>query len=50
MRHTSAEQMGQVFIPQINLLLMVGVILIVIAFGTSASLASAYGIAVTARW
>ncbi len=46
-RHTSAEQMGQIFIPQINLLLMVGVILIVISFGNSASLASAYGIAVT---
>lgn len=46
-RHTSAEQMGQVYTPQINLLLMVGVILIVLTFNTSASLASAYGIAVT---
>lgn len=46
-RHTSAEQMGQIYIPQINGLLMIGVILIVISFGTSASLASAYGIAVT---
>src|SRR5271168_2669371 len=45
--HTSATEEGQIYVPQINHALAVGVILLVLAFKTSDSLASAYGIAVT---
>ncbi len=45
--HTSAEEEGQIYVPQINILLALGVLLLVFAFRSSASLASAYGIAVT---
>jgi KUP system potassium uptake protein len=46
-RHTSTQEEGQIFVPQINTALAVGVVLLVLAFKTSDSLASAYGIAVT---
>ena len=46
-RHTSDEHHGQIYIPVINWVLMVAVILLVLTFGNSSSLASAYGIAVT---
>ncbi len=46
-RHTSQTEEGQIFVPQVNTALMIGVLLLVFAFKTSASLASAYGIAVT---
>jgi len=46
-RHTAADQSGQIYIGAINWLLLVGVLLLVFGFGTSAALASAYGIAVT---
>jgi len=46
-RHTSAREIGQVFAPAINRLLFVTVVAIVVAFGSSAALASAYGVAVT---
>jgi KUP system potassium uptake protein len=45
--HTSAEEMGQVYVPQVNWTLMVCTIAIVIGFGSSTALAAAYGIAVT---
>lgn len=45
-RHTSADQHGQIYIPQVNLYLLVLVLLLCISFGTSSGLASAYGIAV----
>jgi KUP system potassium uptake protein len=45
-RHTSEEE-GQVYVPPVNALLFVAVIALVIGFGSSAALASAYGIAVT---
>lgn len=45
--HTSEEQEGQIYIGKINRLLLVGVLLLVIAFRNSSALASAYGIAVT---
>ncbi len=44
---TSASQMGQIYIPTVNWLQMVVVILAVIGFGSSSDLAAAYGIAVT---
>jgi len=46
-RHTSTKLAGQVYIPSINWMLFVGVVVIVVGFGSSAALASAYGIAVT---
>ncbi len=46
-RHTSHEEHGQVYIPQINTLLAVGCIALVLGFRSSDALASAYGIAVT---
>jgi KUP system potassium uptake protein len=46
-RHTSAHQAGQIYMPRVNLLLLVGVLLLVALFRSSSALASAYGIAVT---
>lgn len=46
-KHTSASEMGQIYIPRINWLMMAGVALLVINFQSSSNLASAYGIAVT---
>ena len=46
-RQTSDEAAGQVYVPQINWILMVGVIGLVFGFGSSERLASAYGIAVS---
>ena len=45
--HTSAHEAGQIFIPEINRALMVGCLLLVLAFGSSVALGAAYGIAVT---
>jgi KUP system potassium uptake protein len=45
--HTSAHEVGQVYVPQMNVLLAVSTVLIVIGFQTSSALAAAYGIAVT---
>jgi len=45
--HTSSEEMGQVYVPQVNTALAVGTTLIVIGFKSSSNLAAAYGIAVT---
>jgi KUP system potassium uptake protein len=46
-QHTSETQSGQIFMPRINLLLALGVMLLVVGFKESSSLASAYGISVT---
>ncbi len=46
-RHTSEEQFGQIYMPRINTLLLLGVLLLVVLFRSSGALASAYGIAVT---
>ncbi|NNB98399.1 potassium transporter Kup [Corallococcus exiguus] len=45
--HTSAEEMGQIYLPGVNGALLVGVIALVLGFGSSSRLAAAYGIAVT---
>ncbi len=45
--HTSASESGQIYVPAINWLLMVSVIIATIAFQNSSAIASAYGIAVT---
>jgi len=46
-RHTSAALFGQIYLPRVNLLLLIGVLLLVLLFRSSSALASAYGIAVT---
>jgi KUP system potassium uptake protein len=46
-RHTSAQQAGQIYMPRVNALLLVGVVLLVMLFRSSSAMASAYGIAVT---
>ena len=46
-RHTSETQVGQIYMPRVNALLLVGVLLLVVLFRSSSALASAYGIAVT---
>jgi KUP system potassium uptake protein len=45
--HTSAAHGGQVYLPRVNRLLLIGVLLLVLLFQNSGALASAYGIAVT---
>ncbi len=47
-QHTSSAEQGQIYIGTVNWALMVGVVLLVIGFGSSGALASAYGVAVTA--
>ncbi len=44
--HTSSEMMGQIYIPQVNVLLMLVSVLLVVAFPSSSLLAEMYGIAV----
>jgi len=46
-RHTSATDYGQIYVPKMNAILCVGVVLIVLIFKSSNALAAAYGIAVT---
>ncbi|YCH22259.1 potassium transporter Kup [Pseudomonas sp. D1-3] len=45
--HTSSAEQGQIYIPLINSLLLVGVVLLVLGFQSSSGLAGAYGVAVT---
>ncbi|MET3523468.1 MULTISPECIES: potassium transporter Kup [unclassified Mesorhizobium] len=45
--HTSEKQSGQIYMPRVNLLLALVVMLLVVGFGESSKLASAYGISVT---
>lgn len=45
--HTSESEIGQIYMPWINWTLLVAVIILVVTFGSSSNLASAYGIAVT---
>ena len=45
--HTSAHEMGQVYVPRVNWALMVACVAIVLGFQTSSAMAAAYGIAVT---
>ncbi|MFL6716313.1 MAG: potassium transporter Kup [Burkholderiaceae bacterium] len=46
--HTSEREMGQIYIPFVNWVQLVAVVLAVLGFGSSSALASAYGIAATA--
>lgn len=46
-RHTSPDERGQIYLPQVNWLLMLACIATCIGFGSSSALAAAYGTAVT---
>ncbi len=46
-QHTSASEFGQIYVPAVNWLQLVGVVALVLAFKSSTNLAAAYGIAVT---
>ncbi len=45
--HTSASAAGQIYVPLVNVALLIFVIMLVLGFGSSTDLAAAYGIAVT---
>ena len=45
--HTSDETIGQVFLPWVNRILLVSVMMLVVGFGSSSALAAAYGVSVT---
>jgi KUP system potassium uptake protein len=45
-RFTSETQQGQIFLPRVNFILLLGVIALVLAFGSSSALAHAYGLSV----
>jgi len=45
--HTNQTEAGQIYVPQVNIALLVGVLILVLAFRSSDALAAAYGIAVT---
>ncbi|MES2048324.1 MAG: potassium transporter Kup [Pseudomonadota bacterium] len=44
---TSVKEMGQIYLPSVNWILLAGVLLAVVGFGSSSAMAAAYGIAVT---
>ena len=46
-QHTSASEFGQIYVPAINWLQLIGVVILVVGFKSSTNLAAAYGIAVT---
>ena len=46
-QHTSSKHIGQIYMPHLNLILFVGVVLLILWFHSSSALATAYGIAVT---
>ena len=46
-RHTSAREAGQIYIPEVNKALAIGTLLLVVGFGSSSALGGAYGVAVT---
>jgi len=45
--HTSEHEIGQIYLPRVNWMLLAGVITLVVGFRSSSNLAAAYGIAVT---
>ena len=46
-KHTSADEIGQVYVSKVNIFLLVGVVILVLGFRSSENLASAYGVSVT---
>ncbi|MFS8082114.1 MAG: potassium transporter Kup [Ginsengibacter sp.] len=45
--HTSADEKGQIYVPQLNWILFIATVWLVLAFKTSNNLAAAYGVAVS---
>lgn len=45
--HTSEKHIGQIYLPAVNWMLLIGVLMLVLSFHSSTNLAAAYGIAVT---
>ncbi len=45
--HTSGEEAGQIYVPEVNTALMIGCVVMVLAFRSVAAMSAAYGIAVT---
>lgn len=45
--HTSEHEAGQIYIPTVNVLMMIGVVMVVLGFKTSSNLAAAYCISIT---
>ena len=45
--HTSENQEGQIYLPRVNWILMIGVMAVVLIFQSSSALAGAYGVAIT---
>jgi len=46
-RHTSEREVGQIYVPAVNAMLFIAVLVIVFAFGSATALSNAYGVAVT---
>ncbi|MGL4924417.1 potassium transporter Kup [Aeromonas sp. 30P] len=46
-RHTSEREIGQIYLPLVNWLLLAGIVIVIVGFKSSSNLAAAYGIAVT---
>jgi KUP system potassium uptake protein len=46
-KHTSDSEEGQIYVPFLNWLLLVAIVILILIFKTSSNLASAYGLAVT---
>lgn len=46
-RHTSAHQFGQIYVPVVNWLLLLSTVGLVLGFGSSSGMAAAYGVAIT---
>jgi len=46
-QHTSDSEIGQIYLPALNWLMLAAIVTLVLGFGTSSNLAAAYGIAVT---
>ena len=47
-RHTSMREIGQIYVPSVNWLLMLATVAVVVGFRTSSNVAGAYGVALTA--
>lgn len=45
-RHTSPQEFGQIYVPPMNWLLLLGTVALVVGFGSSSALAAAYGVAI----
>ncbi len=48
-RHTSEHVAGQIYLPRVNVMLLVGVLLVVVIFRSSSNLSAAYGVSVSAE-